>query len=31
MRQSREKENDYTTQIKSKSKQVDELKNSIMH
>lgn len=31
MRQSREKENDYTSQIKSKSKQVDELKNTIIH
>jgi len=31
MRQSREKEHDYTSQIKSKSKQVDELKNTIMH
>jgi len=31
MRQSREKETDFTTQIKSKAKQVDELKNQILH
>lgn len=31
MRQSREKEHDYYSQIKSKTKQLDELKNTIMH
>lgn len=31
MRMSREKESDYTSQIKNKSKQLDELKNQISH